>query len=74
MTAPLDRFTERRLTRFIETFRAAQGQLPTIQDFAKEGMSEDVLKAAIKAGAIEPFYVTLTNGTIMKGFKIKQAE
>ena len=67
----LDPFTLKRLQRFVETFRPAQGQLPTLRDFEAASFTRDQVEAAIKQGAIEELYVTLTNGTIVKGFKIK---
>lgn len=66
----LDPFTRRRLTRFIEEYRTKNGQLPTLQDLATGGFNDDCIKAAVKDKVIEPFYVTLTSGTIVKGFKI----
>ena len=68
----LDPFTRRRLIRFIEEYRARQGQLPSRQDLAGAGFTDDAVKAAVKAGVVEELYVTLTNGTIIKGFKIRQ--
>jgi hypothetical protein len=67
--SPLDPFTSRRLARFIEQFRARSGQLPTAQDLQGGGFDGEVIKAAIKEKRIEEFYVTLTSGTIVKGFK-----
>jgi hypothetical protein len=69
-TPPLDPFTRRRLTRFVDEFRSKNGQLPTLQDLSTGGFSDDAVKAALKDKVIEPFYVTLTNGTIVKGFKL----
>lgn len=68
--SPLDPFTRRRLLRFVEDFRARSGQLPTLRDLEGNGFDEDRVKAAIREKVIEEFYVTLTNGTIVKGFKI----
>ena len=68
--SPLDPFTRRRLLRFVEDFRSRSGQLPTLRDFEGNGFDEDRVKAAIREKVIEEFYVTLTNGTIVKGFKI----
>jgi hypothetical protein len=64
----LDPFTERRVRRFIEEFRVKTGQLPTLRDFQESGITEDVVKGAIKAKLIEERYVTLTSGTIVKGY------
>ncbi len=69
-----DAFTERRLKKFIETFREQKGQLPTLPDLEKGGFESKVIDAAVAARAIEKFYVTLTNGTIMKGFKVTNAD
>ena len=66
----LDPFTLRRLLKFIETHRASQGDLPTLKDLEAAGFSRSVVDAAIKAGKIEMFYVNLTNGSVVKGYKI----
>ena len=66
---PLNELLRRRLIRFIESHRNKTGQLPTQGDLAAAGFDREVLKAAIKAGVISEFYVTLTNGTIVKGYK-----
>lgn len=68
--AALDPFTEKRLLRFIESFRSSSGQLPTLNDLEEGGFSKEAVKQALKARLIEEFYVTLTSGTIMKGYKI----
>jgi hypothetical protein len=69
--AKVDPFTLKRIERFIEKHRSASGQLPSLQDFEKAGIDRDTVKAAERQGAIEEFYVTLTNGTILKGYKIR---
>ena len=68
--AALDPFTRKRLIRFIEDFRTRAGQLPTLRDLDEGGFSDDTIKSAIKDNVIEKFYVTLTNGTIVKGHKV----
>ncbi len=65
----LDLFTQKRIQRFIDDFRGKSGQLPTLPDFETGGFTRDQVDAAIKVKVIEQFYVTLNNGTIMKGFK-----
>jgi hypothetical protein len=67
----VDPFTRRRLRKVIDDFRAKSGQLPTLSNLIENGFSHDVVKAALKDGLIEEFYVTLTNGTVVKGFKTK---
>lgn len=67
----LDLFTQRRLLKFIDGFRGKQGELPTLRDLETEGFSKITVDLAIKIGLIERFYVTLTNGTVVKGFKKK---
>jgi hypothetical protein len=67
----MDLFTGKRITRFIEDFRKAQGNLPTLKDFESAGFSNDLIDTAVRKDLIELFYVTLTNGTIVKGYKIK---
>lgn len=64
----LDILTERRIAKFINDHRTKTGELPTLQDFERQGISEEILKAAVKAGLIEKRYITLTNGAIMKSY------
>jgi hypothetical protein len=71
MTALNDAFSQRRLLKFVENLRAETGQLPTLKDFAAAGFGDEAVKQALKLGLIEEFYVTLTQGTIVKAFKIK---
>jgi len=68
----MDPFTQKRLLRFIEKFRSESGQLPVLADFAQEGFDKEVIQKAEKLQLIEQFYVTLTDGSIRKGYKIKQ--
>ncbi len=68
--AALDPFTRKRLIRFIEDFRTRAGQLPTLRDLDEGGFDDETVKVAIKSKIIEQFYVTLTNGTIVKGYKL----
>ncbi len=67
----LDPFTSRRLTKFIEDYRSSSGVLPTLQDFERAGFSRELIDEAVKQQLIEQFYVTLTSGTVVKGFKIR---
>lgn len=66
----LDTFTRRRLLKFIEDFRTRTGQLPTLRDLEAGRFTKPQIDEAIKTRTIELFYVTLTNGTIVKGYKI----
>ena len=66
-----DPFTLKRIERCIEKHRTASGQLPTRQDFEAAGFQRDTIKEAERSGFIEELYVTLTNGTIMKGYKAR---
>ncbi len=65
----IDLFTRKRLVRFIEDHRAKSGQLPTFADLEKAGFDRALVKEAEKLKIIEEFYVTLTSGTVVKGFK-----
>ena len=67
----MDPFSSRRLEKFIETYRTKSGQLPTLADLATEGFSKALVDDAIHDELIEEFYVTLTNGSIRKGYKLK---
>jgi hypothetical protein len=66
-----DPFTQRRLIRFVEDFRQSSGQLPTLNDFAAAGFDRILVELSVKNKILEQFYVTLTNGTIMKSYKLK---
>lgn len=65
----LDPFTQRRLLRFVENWREKGGVLPTLQDFDKAGFSKELVNQAVREKLLEEFYVTLTNGTVVKGYK-----
>lgn len=67
----LDLFTSRRIKKFVETFRTNTGQLPTLKDFAQAGFDQDTVELGIKNEILEQFYVTLSNGSIVKTFKLK---
>ncbi len=68
----MDPFTCRRLERFVEDFRGKNGQFPTLRDLETGGFDRDLVKEALKQQVLEEFYVTLTNGTIVKGFKLRR--
>lgn len=70
-TQKIDHFTQRRLEKFVEDFRSRSGQLPTLRDLGDAGFAEDLVDSALKHGILEQFYVTLTNGTVVKGYKLK---
>lgn len=69
----LDPFTIRRITKFVEDHRAKSGQLPTLKDFEASSFDRELVDTAVRVGLLEAFYVTLTNGTIVKGYKINTA-
>lgn len=67
--ARLDPFTQKRLTRFIDDFRTRSGVLPTLQDLEKAGFDRTLIDLAVRQKVVAQYYVTLTSGTIVKGFK-----
>lgn len=69
-TSKIDPFSQRRLKVFVTNFRNKSGQLPTLRDLEAAGFSEEFTAQAVKEKILERFYVTLTNGSIVKGFKI----
>jgi hypothetical protein len=71
MSDLIDSFTLRRLVKFIEKYREGSGQLPMLSDFEKGGFEKSLIQRAERDGHIEQFYVTLTDGSIRKGYKIK---
>jgi hypothetical protein len=66
----LDPFTKKRMIRFVESHRAQSGQLPTLKDFSLAGFEHDTIDMSIKEKVIEQFYVTLSNGSVVKVFKV----
>lgn len=66
----IDPFTRRRLLKFIGDHRARTGGLPTLRALEEGGFSKDVIGSAVREKAIEMIYVTLTDGSVVKGFKI----
>ncbi|MBI3557381.1 MAG: hypothetical protein HY074_14040 [Deltaproteobacteria bacterium] len=70
-TRKIDPFTARRLERLIDDFRARTGQLPTLRDLGEAGFGEEMVDRAVRDGILEQLYVTLTNGTILKGYKFR---
>jgi hypothetical protein len=65
----IDLFTQKRLVRFVEDHRSKSGQLPTFGDLENAGFARELVKEALRVKVLEEFYVTLTNGTVVKGFK-----
>jgi hypothetical protein len=67
----VDAFTLQRLKKFVIEHRASSGTLPTLADLERAGFPKTLVDAAKKKKLIEELYVTLTNGSIVKGFKAK---
>ena len=44
----------------------------TLKDLDEAGFDRTLVNDAVRSKAIEEFYVTLTNGTVVKGYKITQ--
>ncbi len=70
----IDPFTERRLVRFVEEHRRKSGVLPTLQDFEASGFPRTQIDQAVRQKVLEQLYVTLTSGTIVKGYKVSQPD
>jgi hypothetical protein len=64
----LDPFTRKRLEKFIVDFRTNSGELPTLKNLADAGFDKERVDAAIHDKVISQSYLTLTNGTIVKGY------
>ena len=71
MKSKIDPFTQRRLFAFIESHRTSSGQLPTLQDLGRANFAESLIDQAVRDGLIEQLYINLTNGPVVKGYKIK---
>lgn len=65
----LDPFTVRRILKHVETHRSKTGQLPTLESFEENGIQRKWIDEAVRQKIVEKFYVTLTNGTVVKGYK-----
>ncbi len=74
MASTLDPFTIRRLKKFVEIHRTRSGQLPTLRDLREGGFDESLISSAIKSKVLDEFYVTLTNGSVVKGYKVVEAK
>jgi len=66
----MDRFLQNRIVRFVQDWRQRSGELPTLQDFEASGLDRKWIDEAERLGLVEKFYVTLTSGTIKKGYKL----
>jgi hypothetical protein len=66
-----DPFTFHRLCRETKRYRDAHATLPTLRDLEALGFSKDVVDAAVKAGHLVELYVPMTNGALVKGYKIR---
>jgi hypothetical protein len=66
----IDVFTAKRIVKFTREFRQTHGQLPTLKDYENNGIEKSLVDAAEAKKIIEKFYVTLTNGAVVKGYKI----
>lgn len=66
----LDPFSRKRLKNFVTDFRSRSGVLPTLEDLAKAGFPKSKVDDAIKDKIISEFYITLTSGTIVKGYTL----
>jgi hypothetical protein len=71
MPPQIDPFTKKRIVRFIEEFRTRMGHMPSLTDFEASYIDHTVVDRAVRDGLLEQLYVTLTNGTVVKGYKVK---
>ena len=70
MTADrLDAFSLRRLEKVVAGHRARTGELPTFRDLEAAGFAPELLKRAVRDGHLTELFVTLSNGSVVKGFK-----
>jgi hypothetical protein len=68
----MDPVTRKRILKFVEDFRAKSGTPPTLKNFETGGFSKDQVEEAVKSNLLEMFYINLTNGSVVKTYKIKQ--
>ena len=67
----LDVFTLRRLCRFIDEHRHKTGQYATLKDLAENGFEKEVVDRAERDKVILELPVNLTNGSVVKGYKVR---
>ena len=65
-----DSFTMLRLCREVLRHREAHATLPTLRDLEAAGFAKETVAAAVKAGRLVELYVPLTNGSLVKGYKV----
>lgn len=70
--AELDPFTRARLFRFIDEHRRREGTLPTLQDLERGGFAKALVNDAVRQGLLSELYVTLTSGSVVKGYKRRE--
>ena len=67
----IDSFTQKRLIRFVSDYRKQSGQLPSLRDFEIAGFPKELIEAATRKKLLEQFYITLTNRSILKVYKVR---
>ena len=67
----IDPFTRKRIHHFIEMFREKTGQLPSLRDLTDNGFEKPLIQKAEKEKIIEMYYVTLTTGAVIKGYRAR---
>lgn len=65
-----DSFTLARLCREVLRHREVHATLPTLRDLEKAGFAKEVVEAAVEAGRLVELYVPMTNGALVKGYKV----
>ena len=68
----MDPFTEKRLLKFVADFRARSGTFPAFKDFEESGFTKEIVEDAVKGQLLEMLYVTLTNGSVVKTYRIRK--
>ena len=67
----VDPFTLKRLCRFITEHRQNKGLFPTLKDLNDQGFSKAEVDQAARDKIIVEIPVTMTNGSIVKGYKVR---
>ncbi len=66
----VDPFTLKRMCRFITEHRQKKGVFPTLKDLNDQGFSKSKVDQAQRDGIILEIPVTMTNGSVVKGYKV----
>ena len=66
----MDPFTIKRLTSFIETFKAKNGRDASAKEVEQQGFSKELLKKLVQKGLLKKHQVTTQSGSTENRYKL----